>query len=369
MPRQQTTAPKEARTESTGRIRVASVPAGHVYVRHLAAVDGPDPVERLADPKPCGAPSGSQRWWPPVMLDPDWVRAHADDFDVFHLHFGFDAQSPGDLAALLEELRARGKPLVYTVHDLRNPHQPDPAAHERHLDLLIPAAQGLVTLTPGAAAAVERRWGRRPLVLPHPHVVGLRELGRPRPPREGFTVGVHAKSLRPNMAPLPVIEVLAETLAGLPGARLRVDVHPEVNDPDGYHHAPGVFARLRELDEHGALDLHVHDYFDDDGLHAYLSGLDLSVLPYTFGTHSGWLEACHDLGTPVAVSDCGFYAEQRPCYTYRHDASGLDPDSLRAAVHAAYTDRPDWRADPRERREERGRLASAHRDLYQSVLA
>lgn len=45
-------------------IRVASVPAGHVYVRHLSHPSGEDRVVRLSDPRPCGAPSGSQQWWP-----------------------------------------------------------------------------------------------------------------------------------------------------------------------------------------------------------------------------------------------------------------------------------------------------------------
>ena len=39
----------------------------------------------------------------------------------------------------------------------------------------------------------------------------------------------------------------------------------------------------------------------------------VSVLPYRFGTHSGWLEACFDLGTAVIAPSCGFYKQQRPC--------------------------------------------------------
>ena len=61
----------------------------------------------------------------------------------------------------------------------------------------------------------------------------------------------------------------------------------------------------------------MHDYFSDDELWDYLHALDVSVLPYRFGTHSGWLEACHDLGTTVVAPTCGFYAEQRPCLTLR----------------------------------------------------
>ena len=73
-------------------IRVASVPAGHVYVRRLARPAGPDPVVRLPDPPPVRATSAdTSGWWPPAMLHPDWVDAHAAEVDLMHVHFGFDA--------------------------------------------------------------------------------------------------------------------------------------------------------------------------------------------------------------------------------------------------------------------------------------
>ncbi|MFD3759239.1 glycosyltransferase family 1 protein [Streptomyces sp. NPDC058622] len=349
-------------------IRVASVPAGHVYVRHCSAPE-PDGVRRLRDPRPNGAPSTSQRWWPPVMLEPDWVHAHHEDFDVFHLHFGFDAQSPAQLTALVDTLRHHGKPLVYTVHDLRNPHQPDPATHDAALDVVIPAADHLVTLTPGAAEAIRSRWNRTATVLPHPHVVELPRLTRPRPSRDRFRVGVHAKSLRPNMAVLPVVRVLADAVAELQDAELQVNIHREVADPASAAHAPRLLPALRELEDRGRLTLTVHDYYDDEQLWDYLASLDLSVLPYRFGTHSGWLEACHDLGTAVAAPDCGFYAQQRPCLTYGHTQDGgLDGESLREAVRTAYEERPAPRATARQRRQERGELAAAHRALYATTL-
>ncbi|MFE1788349.1 glycosyltransferase family 1 protein [Streptomyces sp. NPDC059525] len=349
-------------------IRVASVPAGHVYVRHIHAADGSDGVVLLPDPRPNGAPSTSQRWWPPVMLDPAWVREHHDGFDVYHLHFGFDAQSPRQLTELVGELRRHGKPLVQTVHDLRNPHQPDRSAHDAALDVLVPAADCLITLTPGAADEIAARWGRTAHVLPHPHVVEEPQLSRPRAPRTDFVIGVHAKSLRPNMAPLPVIRALAAVTAELPDGRLRVDIHTDTHEPGARAHAPEVVAGLAELAAEGTVDLRVHDYFDDDALWEYLSSLDLSVLPYTFGTHSGWLEACYDLGTAVAVPDCGYYAEQRPCHLYRHGPDGLDVRSLEVAVRQAYAHRPAPRANPRARKGERNALAAAHRALYERCL-
>ncbi|MGH3877822.1 MAG: glycosyltransferase [Actinophytocola sp.] len=348
-------------------IRVASVPSGHTYVRHLSDPDGSDRVTRLADPTPCSAPSTAERWWPPAMLDPRWLTDHHTEFDVFHLHFGFDAATPAELTEIAATLRGLGKPFVYTVHDLRNPHHRDTATHLAQLDVLVPAADALVTLTPGAAEVITARWGQRAEVIPHPHVVERADI----PPSRAhpFTVGVHAKSLRPNMAPLPVVDVLCDVVADLPDARLRVDIHHEVVDPAGNRHDPDVIAALRAWHDAGRLSLHIHDFFTDAELWRYLADLDLSVLPYTFGTHSGWLEACYDLGTTVATSTCGFYAQQRPCLTYRHDEHGLDAEGLADAVRLCHDKRPEWRADPAERERERRRIARRYRLLYEAVLS
>ena len=360
----------ELDTSGSETIRVASVPAGHVYVQHLTAFGGGDRVHRLPDPVPDHPAPLVGQWWPPAMLDPEWVQAHAHEFDVFHIHFGFDALAPADLAAVLDALVRCDKPLIYTVHDLRNPHHADRAAHDAHLDVLVPRAQALITLTPGAAAAVERRWGRRPLVLPHPHVVDFDRMARRRRPARSdtFTVGVHAKSLRPSMDPAAVVAALRPLSRELPGLRLVVDVHLDVAETDGARHDPQLMALLTEGAAAGELEVAAHDCYTDDELWDYLESLDLSVLPYRFGTHSGWLEACHDLGTSVLAPSCGFYVQQRPCLTYGHDEQGLDAESLRTAVRHAYEQRPRWAADPAERVRERDALARAHRVLYESVL-
>jgi hypothetical protein len=349
-------------------LRIASVPAEHVYVRHLSAADGTDRVCRLVDPLPDDPDAAPGQWWPPRMLSSDWVREHRADFDVMHVQFGFDAQSAEVLASLVAELRRWGKRLVYTAHDLRNPHHLDRRAHDAHLDVLVPAADEVITLTPGAAAEISRRWGGHPVVLPHPHVI---EFERFRPRRRGgdeWTVGVHAKSVRASMAPLPVIAAVADVVRELPGARLQVNVHHDVADADGARHDPVLVGWLREAESAGALDLVVHDCFSDEELWRYLESLDLSVLPYRFGTHSGWLEACFDLGTTVLAPTCGFFAQQRPCLSYRHDEQGLDVPSLQAAVRTAYEQRPVWQASLADRQQERADVAAAHRAVYEAVL-
>jgi hypothetical protein len=336
-------------------VRVASVPAGHPYVRAIGRPEGTDPVVRLADPPVPGAPAG--QWWPPAMLEPEWVRAHAREFDVFHQHFGFDDRGPAELRGLVAALGEARRPLVLTVHDLRNPHHHDPAPHTAALDVLVPAAAAVVTLTPGAAAEIARRWGRRAEVIAHPTVVPTARARVPRPAREGFVVGLHAKSRRANSDPVGVARVLAEAVRGLPGARLRVDAHDDAR-------GRAVASALDSV-----MDVRVHAPFTDDELWDHLQELDLSVLPYRWGTHSGWLEACADLGTAVLVPEVGCYAEQAPCLTYRLAAEGPDLLSLTAAVGLAYRQRPQWKADPEERRRARHTIAAAHEEIYARVIA
>ena len=237
----------------------------------------------------------SGQWWPPVMLSPSWVLDHHDEFDIFHIQFGFDAQEASCLAELARAIRSVRKPLVYTVHDLRNPHHADRRAHDAHLDVLIPQADGLITLTAGAAAEVQSRWGRRPAVLPHPHVVELDRIPARREPSSGFVVGVHAKSVRASMAPLPVIRALAQVVPALPGGGCRSTSITTSSIPAACGMTRSLPA-ICGLCCPGQIDLCVHDCFSDEELWTYLESLDVSVLPYRFGTHSGWLEACHDLG-------------------------------------------------------------------------
>lgn len=360
-------------------IRVASIPSGHVYVRHLDPLPGTAPdlpdVVRLPDPDPDspGNPA-TGKWWPPVMLSAEWIDANPDAFDVFHIHFGFDALAPRDLQEVAAALQRHGKPLVYTVHDLRNPHHESPEAHDAHLDVLIPAADALITLTEGAAAEIEHRWGRRPDVIAHPHVVEPQTMAhfarRAEETRPGgpYRVGVHVKSLRASMDPRPVIRALLEVAREDGGMVVQVNGHCDVLQPEGARYDAELARFLEEKSRSGELELHIHDFLPDDQLWEYLAGLDLSVLPYRFGTHSGWLEACRDLGTAVAAPDCGFYADQGPVFVYSHNEDGLDAASLKAAVRAARHTGPPRPLEPRVRTEQRNAIASRHAELYAQLL-
>jgi hypothetical protein len=329
-------------------VRVASVPTGHPYVRALSD----DRVIRLEDPPVPGAPPG--RWWPSPWLEPSHLAGRAAELDLLHVHFGFDDRTPGELRELVRTLRAVRRPLVLTVHDLRNPHHAEPGRHDAALDVLVPAADAVITLTAGAAAEIRERWGRDADVLPHPTVVPAGWADRPRPEHDGFTIGLHAKSHRTNADPVGVARALAAAAGPLPGARVRVDAHDD-------ERGRAVAAALRD---DARLDVRVHPPFDDDAFHAYLLDLDVSVLPYRWGTHSGWLEVCHDLGTTVLAPDVGHYRDQAPCLTYRPGDAG----SVAAAVARAHRERPHWRADPAERSAQRRAVADAHVGVYRRVL-
>ncbi|WP_255467037.1 glycosyltransferase [Aeromicrobium senzhongii] len=354
-------------------VRVASVPSTHVYVRHLRPPSGPSPFVHLPDPDPDHpSRSATTKWWPPVMLRPEW--AATADFDVFHVQFGFDACSPEDLSRLVGVLRERGKPLVLTAHDLRNPHHPTRELHDEQLGVLVAAADAVITLTDGAAAEIARRWGREALVLPHPHVVELDTMARLRRRREAstsgeFRIGLHIKSLRQSMDPLPVLRVLDETIRDLPGAVLQVNGHHDVLDPDGARREPVIAQWLEQASAEGRVDLRVHDFLPDRDLWDYLAGLDLAVLPYRFGSHSGWLEACRDLGTTVLAPTCGYYADQGPVLSFGFDEARFDAASLADAVRHAYRTRPAHGASVDERRDQRIEVARAHDRLYRELLA
>ena len=353
-------------------LRVASVPGSHIYVRHLSAPAGTDTVVRLADPEPGDGRTVPGGWWPPLMLEPGWVSTNHDRFDVFHVHFGFDAVGPDVLTDVIHELKIHHKPLVYTVHDLRNPHHLRPDAHAVQQEVVIAAADELITLTAGAAQAIWQRWGRNVHVLPHPHVLEADRIDRPRGPDERFVIGVHAKSLRANMDPLPVLDALVPIVAAFPGAILQIDVHDEIFDPANHWFAPQTGDALLAYDRHDHVRVRVHPYFTDEQLWEYLASLTVSVLPYRFGTHSGWLEACHDLGTAVIAPTCGFYEQQEPCGVFEFAEDRFDEGSLQLAVHDAYrrwsAGTPAPRARWSVRRAQRSALAAAHRRVYESVL-
>ena len=353
-----------------GPIRVASVPADHPYVRHLSR-PGSDRVERLRDERE----PGQRGWWPPRMLEPEWVEANAASFDLFHVQFGYDGRHPDQLRELTGLLRGLGKPLVYTVHDLRNPNHESHRLHEEQLGTMVEGADALVTLTACARGKIAALFGREAEVIPHPHVVPLDLLGgrhaEDRVPHSPVRVGVHFKSLRANMVGVPLLEALVPGATAPRDWGLQVDIHKEAWDHQGPAFRGDLRTTLEHLQRHGAVELRCHDYFSDLELYGYLASLDVAILPYRFGTHSGWLEACRDLGTGVVAPSCGCYADQGSVFEYRGDEDGIDGASLRDAVARAVSAVKAGAVRAvglEERRRQRIGIAAAHERIYDRVL-
>ncbi len=341
-------------------VRVQHVPAAHPYTR---SISGPA-ATFLPDPAVPGAPAG--QWWPPTALRPEWVAEATDHVDVVHLHFGFEHLTPAQARAWVSALRRHRVGLAFTVHDLVNPHLRDQRGHEDLLDVLVPAADVLTTLTSGAAARIRQRWGREAVVHPHPLVVAPAWVERPRRTASVWTVGVHLKSLRANIdldAVLRAIEVVRE----LGDAVLRVHVHADVLDTGHPRHDPRLATILAAHGGH--VDVRVHDPLDDAALWSDLLATDLALLPYRHGTHSGWLEMCHDLGTEVLAADVGDLNEQHPIRSY----TSLDDLAGRlVAAHEAHRagirpERPSAAARLAERDIVARLHTSLHRDLARRV--
>jgi hypothetical protein len=288
-------------------------------------------------------------WSPqPVPSAPVWdvdglVR---DGVDVVHVHFGFEQHDPAVLDDWAARLAAAGIALVHTVHDLDNPHLREQAPHLDRVGVLVRRSAAVTTLTPAAARAIRDRWQAAATVVPHPHVVPLDELRRRRPVVARRGVYVHVATGRPNLD----VDAVAALAASGRGAPLRVHARPDAPRP--------ILERLTGLAAAGRVALDVRPRLTDAELWDRMAGAELLLLPYRWGTHSGLLEAAHDLGTPVLAPSFGGYGDQG-AHVYEGDPS--------AAVDAAIAGRP--RVDVAAREAARRAMVRAYRDVYVRAVA
>ena len=105
----------------TAAITVVSVPSSHPYVDSVTA----SPHVRIHLPEGDSTPEAS--WRPSAALDPEWIRLHARDADLLHIHFGTESFEPARIAACIEAAHEVGWPVVFTVHDLEHPQLLDQA--------------------------------------------------------------------------------------------------------------------------------------------------------------------------------------------------------------------------------------------------
>jgi hypothetical protein len=154
----------------------------------------------------------------------------------------------------------------------------------------------------------------------------------------------------------------------VPDARLAVHLHDHLLDPDSSRYAPDTIGAVQRIVADAGGVTRAHRPMTDSQLWDHLFSLDVSVVPPLFGSHSIWPEACHDLGTHVALPAGSHAAEQRPCLTYGSAGDAPDVAALSAAITAARAAETPWRADPTERWKERVGIAESLRTLYERLL-
>ena len=283
------------------------------------------------------------------MLSPSWIREHADEFDVFHVHFGFDALSPAQLQDVGGRA-ARGRETA-GVHRPRPAQSASRDAAGARRAPRRPRARGGAPDHPDAGrrgrhraalGAAGRRYCR---IRTSSSSTGC---GSARPEHERFRDRRAREERAAEHGAGPgadAVAAVARRAARRPHRRRRPSRRLRRGRRSGttWRCASSCWSTPTP----GSVELAVHDCYTDDELWDYFESLDVSVLPYRFGTHSGWLEACFDLGTPVVVPDCGFMAEQRPCVDVPPRVSGSTAIRCGRRSGAYSRDRPHVARDGR----------------------
>lgn len=315
---------------------VLSIPAGHVY----PATIRPRGIHFLPDPDING------HWWPHPALDAQWWEdpensPSIDGIDLVHIHFGFDHLSSDEVIAFVAALQARGIPLVFTVHDLDNPHLKEQDEHHKKVSILVEAADVVITLTEAAATVLPEDTR----VIPHPRVVANQQASR----EDNAIVGIFLKSLRGNI--IDDADFYRSLAAGVNG-ELRIFAHETERARPLIEQLPGLI---------------VHEPMPDAQLYSAISECTVVVLPYIRGTHSGWLEMCRDLHVSVAAPDCGCYQSQaddpEAVITYRtRDAR----EATQAVNQLLAQGRISYQGD---RDEQLNSIRATHNAIYQGVMS
>lgn len=359
---------RRASPEWEGRevITVAALPGRGLYVRHLGHPEGVDGVHRPTVVQPGSAPR------PPAVFEPGWLDANLDEAQVVHVHGVPPRMTPAQVAGAVDAVQSAGRPLVVTAYHLSDPSGLDDENFAAQLDVLIPRADEVFTITEPAREEMQRRWQVDATVLPHPHVVDFVRMRRDRADRRRgpFVVGAHLGSLRLPGDPVKVVDALASAAAEVPQVRLEVHVHDHLLDSDSTRYDPVTIREIERIVTRAGGNLRAHRPMTDAQLWDHLFSLDASFVPPLNGSHSIWPEACYDLGTQVVMPADSHAAAQRAVTTYLAGSDGVpDVDSLHKAIHQAREQDAGWRADPAARWKERVRIAESHRTSYEKLLA
>jgi beta-1,4-mannosyltransferase len=329
--------------------RVLLCAAGHRYVRNIQGAN--DSVSTLI-------PALDWRRDAATILSIDWISTYLALFDIVHVQFGYNDCQTDDLRRFSNFLRNQGKRLIFTLHDLTNPQTEDQSHHAANTEALVEGATKVITLTAACADLIRDRYDINPVTIQHPHVLPLDRIGRPRARTESKTIAIHLKSLRPGVRDAArEIKSVVHAIRIDPTLRLRIDINDEA-DP-AIERIPSLVAALEHLRGDPRVSILIHGRFSEREFDQYFYKVDVSVLPYSLGTHSGWAEACMDAGVAVLAPKTTLVPHQNEAVIAYDRTSSTD---LTGRVLSAPGTQRAWTEDAR--RSQRERIWDAHCDLY-----
>ena len=260
---------------------------------------------------------------------------------------------------------------MVTGYHLTDPSGSADACYAAQLDALVPRADAVVTLTASAADEMRHALGRRPDRAAAP----ARGRLRPHAPAAAHPAHRAPRRLAPGDAgdagdPVRLVDGLARAVRAMDNVRLSVHVHETVLDAGSSTYDLATVREIDRLVRAAGGALRVHRPFSESQLWDHLFGLDVSVVPGLFGSHSVWPEACADLGTVAAASQRHPRERQQPCLTYDDARVRRRPGRLlrQGACGRRGSRTRVWRADPEARWAERVRVAESLRALYERLL-
>lgn len=330
--------------------RVLCWPPAHPYVDRLYG--------RVAQPVPLPEDEAGDA----LLHDLTWLRHNAHRIDIAHLHFGQHIQAISRVVEVVATLRACAIPVVWTVHQVRNPELE--VEQDRTLELLDAASPHLnrvTTFTPSASATLSERLDRPVEVIPHGPLVprtrrrslrNSRELGPARPARGHVLVVVG-----PGRRSTSLDDVVAAAAVGRRRS-LRVLLHRSQRAD----HADAVAAAA----DSASVDVVLHDGLTQRELESELLDAAALLLPTLWGTHSALAEVAADLGIPVVPTTSSHVDEQVPAGL----RVAVDDGRLSATDLAELFDAPAVPEAARpETRDRAGRaFLAGHEHLYRHAV-
>ena len=297
-------------------------------------------------------------------------------FDVCHIHFGFEFEPIEVVQTALDLLKERGKPIVFTIHELSSVHGVTGEVYQQYMAMICDYATSYITLSEGAKHEFQDVYGTNlPVsVTPHGRVsICSHEGGRLRSKKTVLMYG----SLRKNRNILTTFINVA--LASADKWNLRWITKPftdmQLQDP--------ALQVVIKLHDGSSASIETTLPMSDSEMVQMVAGADVLVLPYLEAGHSGQLELAFDCGTPVVSAKVGFLYDQTKFWPekFRSNVNFVDwsdgkrwlyqqriVSAVRQVVNA---DRHDRMILERIifRESEHKKIIRAHRRIYEEALS